>query len=100
MEFRWNEWNIEHIGKRGVRPEEAESLIRVARSPFPRKPKMTKSKPIRKMKPNERETATEQFDEPFVIDRSRPLTRSEQDQWERVLRKRGRPKVGKGFKRV
>ena len=24
MEFRWNEWNLEHIGRHGVRPEEAE----------------------------------------------------------------------------
>jgi uncharacterized DUF497 family protein len=37
MEFRWNEWNIEHIGKHGVRPDEAELVISTARSPFPRK---------------------------------------------------------------
>lgn len=24
MEFRWNEWNIEHIARHGVRPHEAE----------------------------------------------------------------------------
>lgn len=27
MEFRWNDWNIEHIGKHGVQPDEAELLI-------------------------------------------------------------------------
>jgi uncharacterized DUF497 family protein len=37
MEFRWNEWNIEHIGKHGVRPEEAELVIDTARTPFPRR---------------------------------------------------------------
>ena len=44
--------------------------------------------------------ATEQFDKPFVVDESRPLTSAERDQWEKVRRKRGRPKIGKGFKRV
>jgi hypothetical protein len=61
---------------------------------------MTKPKPYWKMKPNELSKATEQFDEPFVIDKSRPLTAAERDRWESVRRKRGRPKVGKGFKRV
>jgi hypothetical protein len=37
MEFRWNDWNIEHIGKHGVLPDEAELVIAGARSPFPRK---------------------------------------------------------------
>ena len=37
MEFRWNDWNIEHIEKHGVLPEEAESVVRNARQPFPRK---------------------------------------------------------------
>jgi hypothetical protein len=58
------------------------------------------TKPHWKMKPHELAKATEQFDEPFVVDKSRALTSAERDQWERVRRKRGRPKVGKGFKRV
>ncbi len=33
--FRWNEWNISHIGEHGVRPAEAERVIRAARPPFP-----------------------------------------------------------------
>jgi uncharacterized DUF497 family protein len=37
MEFRWNEWNIEHIARHGVAPEEAESAVRIAKNPFPRK---------------------------------------------------------------
>jgi uncharacterized DUF497 family protein len=35
MEFRWNEWNIEHIGSHGVDPEEAELVVRQAKQPFP-----------------------------------------------------------------
>ena len=57
-------------------------------------------KPHWKMTPNELSKATKQFDEPFVIDKSRALTSAERKQWEGVRRKRGRPKVGKGFKRV
>jgi uncharacterized DUF497 family protein len=37
MDFRWNDWNVEHIGTHGVSPEEAEPLIRAARRPYPRK---------------------------------------------------------------
>jgi uncharacterized DUF497 family protein len=37
MDFRWNDWNVEHIATHGVSPEEAERVIRGARNPFPRK---------------------------------------------------------------
>ena len=37
MECRWNDWNIEHIAKHGVSPEEAELALSNARRPFPRK---------------------------------------------------------------
>jgi uncharacterized DUF497 family protein len=37
MDFRWNDWNVEHIARHGVSPEEAEGAVRGARSPFPRK---------------------------------------------------------------
>ena len=33
--FRWNEWNIVHIGEHGVTPWEAEHLVNHARRPFP-----------------------------------------------------------------
>jgi len=36
MDFRWNDWNEEHVGKHGVSPEEAERVVETARSPFPR----------------------------------------------------------------
>jgi hypothetical protein len=35
-DFRWNAWNVDHIGKHGVTPEEAEHVIRFARRPYPR----------------------------------------------------------------
>ena len=36
MDFRWNDWNEEHVGNHGVSPEEAEYVVRRAKSPFPR----------------------------------------------------------------
>jgi uncharacterized DUF497 family protein len=35
MQFRWNDWNIEHVALHGVEPEEAESVVRQATDPFP-----------------------------------------------------------------
>lgn len=35
MDFRWNNWNDEHIGAHDVRPEEAEEVVLWAESPFP-----------------------------------------------------------------
>lgn len=37
MEFRWNDWNIEHVAEHGVTPEETELAIESANRPFPRK---------------------------------------------------------------
>jgi uncharacterized DUF497 family protein len=37
VEFRWNEWNIDHIAEHGVRPEEAEVVVRNARRPYPKR---------------------------------------------------------------
>jgi hypothetical protein len=44
--------------------------------------------------------ATKRFEEPFVADQSRPLTPEEREQWNRAKKKRGRPRVGRGFKRI
>ena len=33
--FRWNEWNVEHVGKHGVTIPEAESVVLDARRPYP-----------------------------------------------------------------
>lgn len=35
--YRWNEWNIGHIGEHGVNPEEAEYVIDFALAPYPEK---------------------------------------------------------------
>lgn len=35
MDFQWNEWNIDHVQKHGVSPEEAESVVSRAARPFP-----------------------------------------------------------------
>jgi len=59
-----------------------------------------KQKPYWEMTSKELAEATKQFDEPFVVDQSRPLTPAERKQWKRLKRKRGRPKIGQGFKRV
>jgi len=59
-----------------------------------------KRKPYWEMTSKELAEATKQFDDPFVIDRSRPLTPAERKQWKRIKRKRGRPKIGQGFKRI
>ena len=37
MDFRWNDWNVEHIGSHGVLLEVAEEVLRSAAAPFPRK---------------------------------------------------------------
>ena len=37
MDFRWNEWNIEHLARHGVEPEAAEQVIREADTPYPRR---------------------------------------------------------------
>jgi uncharacterized DUF497 family protein len=35
VEFRWNDWNVEHIAEHGVSPQEAELVIEHARPPYP-----------------------------------------------------------------
>ena len=37
MEFRWNEWNLDHVSKHGVTPDEAEYVVRNARRPYPQR---------------------------------------------------------------
>ena len=37
MDFRWNQWNVEHIARHGVDPDEAEAVVRKALRAFPRK---------------------------------------------------------------
>jgi uncharacterized DUF497 family protein len=35
MQFRWNEWNVEHLARYGVEPSEAEEVVLAAKRPFP-----------------------------------------------------------------
>jgi uncharacterized protein len=35
MQFRWIDWNRDHIAEHGVEPKEAEMVVRHARPPFP-----------------------------------------------------------------
>jgi uncharacterized DUF497 family protein len=35
VEFRWNEWNLEHIARHGVKAHEAERVIESAHPPYP-----------------------------------------------------------------
>ena len=37
MEFRWNEWNLDHVSKHGVTPDEAEYVVHNARRPYPQR---------------------------------------------------------------
>ena len=37
MEFRWNDWNVDHATAHGVSPEEAEFVVVHARPPYPRR---------------------------------------------------------------
>lgn len=59
-----------------------------------------KKKKYWEMTPIELDQATGQFDEPFVADHSRPLTKDEKEQWQKIQGKRGRPKRGQGYQRI
>jgi uncharacterized DUF497 family protein len=37
VDFRWNDWNVEHLADHGVLPAEAEAVVEQTRRPFPRK---------------------------------------------------------------
>jgi hypothetical protein len=42
--------------------------------------------------------ATKQFDQPFVFEQARPMTRAEQAEERRM--RRGRPRIGKGARKI
>ena len=37
MDFRWNEWNTEHLARHGIDPEAAEHAVEEAGSSYPRR---------------------------------------------------------------
>ena len=59
-----------------------------------------KQKKYWEMNPAELASATKAFDEPLVIERSRPLNPKEQEQWERLKQRGDRSELGQGFKRI
>jgi hypothetical protein len=89
MEFRWNDWNTEHV-----------AIDREGKAPFWPPEEAMKQKRHWEMSAEELAAATSQFDEPLSADKSRPLTKDEREQWNRVKRKRGRPRTGQGFERI
>ncbi len=63
--------------------------------------KKKNSKPYWEMTTEELREATKEFDVPSDTDYGfRPLTPKERAQWNRIKRRPGRPKVGKGAKSV
>ena len=36
-DFRWNDWNLDHLAEHGVDREEAEAVVRNAKEPYPEK---------------------------------------------------------------
>jgi hypothetical protein len=59
-----------------------------------------KRKPYWEMTGEELEAATKDLDAPLVVEASRPLTDSERRRWKSLKKRRGRPRVGRGFKRI
>lgn len=37
MDFRWNEWNTEHLARHGIEPEAAEHAVEEAGALYPRR---------------------------------------------------------------
>ena len=42
LEFRWNDWNIDHIAEHRVDPADAEYVVNGARRPYPERASSTK----------------------------------------------------------
>jgi uncharacterized protein (DUF4415 family) len=60
---------------------------------------MKTAKPYTQMSAAELAEATKQYDA-MVIDKTRPLNSKERKLWEQAKRGRGRPKIGKGAKKI
>jgi len=37
VDFRWNQWNVEHVAEHGVEAETAEHVVEEAQAPYPRR---------------------------------------------------------------
>lgn len=60
----------------------------------------TKQENYEEMNAQELAAATAEFDEEFVIDKTKPLSTKGKARHTRARRKAGRPKIGRGAKRV
>jgi hypothetical protein len=56
------------------------------------------AKPFWEMNTEELAAATAEFDKEFIADTSRPMTAAERARWQRIKRKPGRPRNGRGVK--
>jgi hypothetical protein len=63
-------------------------------------PKKVKQKPIKEMNADEPARATAELDEEFVADSSRAPDAAASARWRQAKRKRGRPRRGKGAKKI
>lgn len=65
---------------------------------------MKKRKPYWEMNTAELQEATREFDEPFAFEKGKPLTASQRTKFrkarEHAKKKMGRPRVGRGAKRI
>ena len=56
------------------------------------------AKPFWEMNTEELAAATAEFDKEFIVDTFRPMTAAERARWQRIKRKPGRPRNGRGVK--
>lgn len=62
------------------------------------KTKSSKKKPYWEMNGEELAAATKEYDTSMIIDQARPLNAKERAIWDRMKRKPGRPKTGRGVR--
>jgi hypothetical protein len=57
-----------------------------------------KTKSFLELSDQEKTAAAREFDQEFIVDTFRPMTPAERARWNRIKRKPGRPRQGKGHK--
>jgi len=90
VEFRWNEWNVDHIAEHGVSPEEAERVVERARRPYPERREADKWRVVGRGRGGRWLQVIFVFDPPdedtaYII-HARPLTDREKKREHRRLR--------------
>jgi uncharacterized DUF497 family protein len=87
--FRWNEWNVEHIGRHGLAPAEAEYVVDRARAPYPQRLGAGRFLVVGRTAGGAYVQVVYVFDPPgvvFVI-HARPLREREKRRWRRRRRR-------------